>query len=219
MSKSSFVSSKVLCACVAVAAGAWLLTSCADTYDDNDKFSSSVKNTQLSSPAEGDITITPNTDGDRMTIAWPVVHGAGGYEVTLWDLGNDSEPLVNMLVDGCSFTTDREEDVNYKLVIRTMGNSKLNNTDAASATEKLFNSFEASYAAIPEGDLCAWFAANPIPEDAVGENLNFDLIQELKSVGRLGWINGNGFSPYVKDLVFDGNENFRSFFQSVCGYS
>lgn len=47
------------------------------------------------------------------------------------------------------------------------------------------------------------------------ENLNFDLIQELKSVGRLGWINGNGFSPYVKDLVFDGNENFRSFFQSV----
>ena len=175
MSKSSFVSSKVLCACVAVAAGAWLLTSCADTYDDNDKFSSSVKNTQLSSPAEGDITITPNTDGDRMTIAWPVVHGAGGYEVTLWDLGNDSEPLVNMLVDGCSFTTDREEDVNYKLVIRTMGNSKLNNTDAASATEKLFNSFEASYAAIPEGDLCAWFAANPIPEDAVGENLNFDL--------------------------------------------
>lgn len=47
------------------------------------------------------------------------------------------------------------------------------------------------------------------------ENLNFDVIEELNSVGRLGWISGKGFSPYVDDLVFDGNENFRTFFSSV----
>lgn len=47
------------------------------------------------------------------------------------------------------------------------------------------------------------------------ENLNFDIIEELNSVGRLGWISGKGFSPYVEDLVFDGNENFRTFFASV----
>ena len=47
------------------------------------------------------------------------------------------------------------------------------------------------------------------------ENLNFDVIPEFKSVGRLGWINGRGFSPYVEDLVFDGHESFRAFFQSV----
>ncbi|MCH5147613.1 MAG: DUF927 domain-containing protein [Clostridiales bacterium] len=47
------------------------------------------------------------------------------------------------------------------------------------------------------------------------ENLNFDVIEELNSVGRLGWINGKGFSPYVDDLVFDGSENFRAFFNSV----
>lgn len=47
------------------------------------------------------------------------------------------------------------------------------------------------------------------------ENLNFDVIQELKSVGRLGWVAKDRFSPYVDDLVFDGNENFKNFFQSV----
>ena len=35
------------------------------------------------------------------------------------------------------------------------------------------------------------------------ESLNYDTIPEKKSVGRLGWIRGHGFSPYVEDLVFD----------------
>ena len=170
-----FVSSKKLCALAAIAIGTWLVTSCADTYSGSDAFESSVRNTQLASPAEGDITITPNTDGDQMTIAWPVVHGAIGYELKLYDLSNETVPLVEKVIDGCSLTTSREEDVNYKLVIRTLANTSLGNTDAASATEKLFNSFEASFAAIPEGDLSEWFAAHPIPADAVGKNLNFDL--------------------------------------------
>lgn len=47
------------------------------------------------------------------------------------------------------------------------------------------------------------------------ENLNFDEIEEKNSVGRLGWIKGRGFSPYVDDLVFDGDESFRGIFNSV----
>ena len=47
------------------------------------------------------------------------------------------------------------------------------------------------------------------------ESLNYDIIPEKKSVGRLGWIKGCGFSPYVDDLVFDGDENFRYLFRSV----
>ncbi len=175
MNKFSFVSRKGLFALAVVAVGTWMVTSCADTYDGDEKFVSDVKNTHLASPAEGDITITPNTDGDQMTITWPVVHGAGGYDVALYDLSDESKPLVKKVIDGCSLTTSREEDVNYKLEIRTLGNSKLNNTEASTATVKLFNSFEAAYAAIPEGDLNAWFAANPIPEDSVGVNLNYDL--------------------------------------------
>ncbi len=168
-------SCKRLCTFLAVAVGTWFLTSCADTYDGNETFESNVRNSQLASPAEGDILITPNTNGDKMTISWPVVHGAGGYELALYDLSDASTPLVSQTIDGCSLTTDREEDVNYRLTLKTLGNSKYNNTDAPSATEKLFNSFEASFAAIPECDLAEWFAAHPLPSDSVGVNLNFDL--------------------------------------------
>lgn len=152
-----------------------LLASCADTYDSDETFSAGVRNAQLVSPAEGDIAITPNTDGDQMTITWPVVYGAGGYDVALYDLSNPTVAIVTDTIDGCSLTAPREEDVNYRLVIRTLGNQKLGNSDASTATEKLFNSFEASYAAIPEGDLYQWFQQNPIPDDLAAEALNFDL--------------------------------------------
>ena len=47
------------------------------------------------------------------------------------------------------------------------------------------------------------------------ENLNYDIIPERKSIGRLGYIAGEGFSPYVDDLVFDGDASFRNLYQSV----
>lgn len=52
------------------------------------------------------------------------------------------------------------------------------------------------------------------------ENLNYDLIPERQSVGRLGWIEGPDnepwqFSPYAGTLEFDGDENFRSYFGAV----
>lgn len=47
------------------------------------------------------------------------------------------------------------------------------------------------------------------------ENLNYDIIPERKSIGRLGYIEGEGFSPYVEDLVFDGDASFRNLYNSV----
>lgn len=51
------------------------------------------------------------------------------------------------------------------------------------------------------------------------ENMNYDTLPEAKSVGRLGWVDGYGFSPYVENLVFDGNDQYRHAFESVrsCG--
>jgi uncharacterized protein (DUF927 family) len=51
------------------------------------------------------------------------------------------------------------------------------------------------------------------------EDLNYDAIPEQKSVGRLGWVGQHGFSPYVDDLVFDGENNFKHIFNAVgeCG--
>lgn len=47
------------------------------------------------------------------------------------------------------------------------------------------------------------------------ENLNYDLIPESKSISRLGYIEGEGFSPYVEGLIFDGDMNFRHIFESI----
>lgn len=47
------------------------------------------------------------------------------------------------------------------------------------------------------------------------ENLNYDLIPERKSIGRLGYIEGEGFSPYVEGLVFDGDASFRNLYRAV----
>ena len=51
------------------------------------------------------------------------------------------------------------------------------------------------------------------------ENLNFDVIPEQQSIGRLGWISKKHFSPYVEELVFDGESNFRNMFNAInsCG--
>lgn len=50
------------------------------------------------------------------------------------------------------------------------------------------------------------------------EQLNYDQIPEVASVGRLGWIDDYGFSPYVDGLVFDGEEEYRTRFESIQEY-
>lgn len=47
------------------------------------------------------------------------------------------------------------------------------------------------------------------------ENLNYDRIPQRKSVSRLGWVREEGFSPYMDDLVFDGEDCFRHLFDAV----
>lgn len=47
------------------------------------------------------------------------------------------------------------------------------------------------------------------------EHENFDRIEEVNSVGRLGWIDEESFSPYTENLVFDGDLSFKHFFESV----
>ncbi len=47
------------------------------------------------------------------------------------------------------------------------------------------------------------------------ENANYSAIPERKSIGRLGYIEGEGFSPYVEGLTFDGAESFRHLYSTV----
>ncbi|MBE6925029.1 MAG: DUF927 domain-containing protein [Ruminococcaceae bacterium] len=44
------------------------------------------------------------------------------------------------------------------------------------------------------------------------ENFNYDVIPERQSIGRLGYIPGEGFSPFVEGLIFDGDTTFRNLY-------
>lgn len=162
----------------ALAACALLAVGCADHYDGDETWSPQVKNATLTSPDAGKITISPSADGSTMTIAWPVVYGAGGYAVELYNVNDPNSPVLvkTDTIDGCSFRVNREEDTNYSLHIRTLGNQKYNNREAQDQTEYKFNTFLPTYAEIPDGsDLKAWFAENPIPADSTS-HLCYDLV-------------------------------------------
>lgn len=47
------------------------------------------------------------------------------------------------------------------------------------------------------------------------EDLNYDSIPESKSIGRLGYIEGEGFSPYVEKLVFDGDASYKNLYSYI----
>ena len=101
MKKNHFFTYSKMCVLALTGASALFLASCAkDGYDD-ESFDSGVNNTQVSSIAVDDITITPSADGKTQTISWPVVMGAGGYRVSLIDVSNPDEPIIgDSLVDG-----------------------------------------------------------------------------------------------------------------------
>lgn len=179
MKKESFSLRRKARLLSAVAVGALLLSSCAqDGFDEDERWSSSVKNTQLESPAVEDITIEASADGAQTIISWPVVEGAGGYICSVLDVSDAENPaavdgIQDSLIDRCTIAVTRAEDTNYKFVITTAGNDKFNNKQAETATEVAFTTFTESYASIPAGaDLAEWFANNTI--DGTGE-LCFDL--------------------------------------------
>lgn len=47
------------------------------------------------------------------------------------------------------------------------------------------------------------------------EQLNYAVIPEKRSVGRLGWIGTHGFSPYLEELEFDGETTYKHIFNAV----
>ena len=177
MKQKHFFTYSKICTLAFVGASVLFLTSCAKDGFDDESFDGGVSNTQVAAISADKITITPSADGKSQTISWPVVMGASGYRVTLIDIGDPDQPIINdSIVDGCSVTGKREEDVNYKLTILPMGNAKKGNKDAAEATSKEFSTFTKTFMTIPNGsDLNEWFAANPIPDDSIGRNLNYDL--------------------------------------------
>ena len=166
--------------CLLLGVAVFLMTSCAGDGFADESFvpGNGVTNTQLVSPSVDDITITPSADGSKQTIAWPVVNGAGGYQAILTNLTTD-EVMVDSIIDGLSFIVDREEDTNYQLDLKVLGNEKLGNT-AGEMVSKAFTTFSESNGTIANGtDLYEYFQTNPVPDPQEGAETDefiFDLV-------------------------------------------
>lgn len=154
------------------------ISSCVDGYKDDYEYTSDVRNTTLESPKAEDVAFVASADGETVTISWPVVHGAGGYSVSFYNVDDPDNPVAigieNEVVDGCSTTREIVEDTKYRLDIKTLGNEKYNNKEALSEEAVSYSTLLPTYAVIPSGtDLAVYFAANPIPESK--EELAYDL--------------------------------------------
>ena len=200
--------------------GCFFVLSCADHYDGDESWSPQVKNTTLTSPETDKISITASPDGSTMTISWPVVYGAGGYAVELYNVNDPESPVLvkSDSIDGCSFNVSREEDTNYSLTIRTLANQKYNNGEAKEGTQFLFNTFLPTYAEIPDGsDLKAWFEANPIPEDSASHLCydlapggNYTLSGKIDFAGHQVTLRSSSKSNYA-NLVMEAGSYFNTY--------
>lgn len=162
-----------------VACTVLLFGSCTIGYDSDLTFSPGVTNTQLESPQADEITVTKDAKETQLTVTWPVVIGAGGYEFSMYNVDNPDKPVAvgqeKEVIDGCTASRSLQADTQYKIVIRTLGNAKYNNTEAQSPTELSYSTLVPTYKTIPAGDIATWFDENPIPEGRESEELAYVL--------------------------------------------
>lgn len=162
MNKNRIFTSGKMCAIAFVGAGALMLASCAEDGFTEEQFVSSVTNSKLTNP-ELTFGSQVNSDGSESVIVkWETVAGAGGYEYEAYNVDDPTKPveLAKGTVDGTSFTFPKAEDTNYEVKVHTMGNTRLNNTEA-DAPEAVKYSTLVPAITIPAGqDIAEFVAAN-----------------------------------------------------------
>lgn len=79
--------------------GLFLFGGCTKTID-VESFDSGVYNTNLPAPT---IMFSANADGTKTVLSWPVVMGAGGFQMSLYDVHEESNPIAvvtDTIIDG-----------------------------------------------------------------------------------------------------------------------
>lgn len=154
------------------------VVSCADGFDDNERFSGGVKNAQLESPKidDGCFASLANSDGtESVKLSWPFVYGAGGYLLNVSIVDDPTNPqflIKDSIVDGCSAIFKKLEDTKYEVSIKTLGNEKLNNKEAESPTLYAYTTLVHAIV-VPEGqDIAEYIMANIEESD---KELGFEL--------------------------------------------
>lgn len=121
-----------------ILATALMLTSCQKGFDNDETFSSTVRDSQLASPSlsKANFATLVNSDGsESVKVTWDAVMGAGGYyyRVDNMDSG-EPELLIEGSTDKSLFLFPKAEDTKYRVTVKTLGNTKLNNAEAKEAT-------------------------------------------------------------------------------------
>ena len=203
-----------------------LVTACTKGYDLDPGFESLVQNSTLSTLSPDDITCKSSTDGSKFTFEWPVIHGAGGYEVKLFNVSDPDNPVLVKAdtVDACHVDMPREDDTNYMVTVRGLNNPKLGNVEKSEATEKKFSTFSPTYCTIEHDkytDLKTYFDENPLRTDTTGMlcidlegGKEYTLSGDIDFGGRYITIRGNNKNSHAKLTLAAGAKfvTFGSFY-------
>ena len=147
-----------------------LAVSCADDGFSPEDWETSVQNAQLSNPTGITISKTSTSDTTKtVVINWNVVHGAGGYHVTVTNISDPAaayDVVTDSLVDRCSFVWILPNEETYNFIIRTAANAKVGNKQAEEVSITKFDTYVPSIE-IPAGsEISSWMADNLIDSDA-----------------------------------------------------
>ena len=179
---------KTFCLCLFLVG----VTSCKQGIDD-ELYSSGVSGVTLESPKldNTNFVTLANSDGtESVKVTWPVVYGAGGYLLNVDIVDDPSNPIAvvtDSIVDGCSIIFDKLEDTKYEVSVKSLGNEKLNNKEALSATVYPYSTLIPAIT-IPEGqDIAEFIQANMEDSD---QEQGFELLggktYQLNSVADFG---------------------------------
>lgn len=150
-----------------LATGTLLWGSCAIGYDSPNGFDVGVSDTQMETPKQ--ITFAISVDGTFAKIGWPLVVGAKGYEVSIYNVDDPENPVIvddyeKKVIDGCSITVPVTEDSKYKLELRALGNEAYGNKDDEAPMVYNLSTLVPSVATIPNGsDIYTYLQEHPLP--------------------------------------------------------
>lgn len=143
---------------------ALMFTSCQKGFDADETFSSTVRDSQLASPSltKDNFSVRVNADGsESILVSWDAVPGAGGYSYRVDNMDSGEPVLIEEgQTDKSLFLFPKADDTKYQVTVKTLGNDKLGNKEAESATVFAYSTMiEAQM--IPAGeDIVAFVKAN-----------------------------------------------------------
>ncbi len=141
------------------------LVACADDgFNEDEKWTSSVQNSQLGNPTIESITKSSTSETEKTVVfTWKVVHGAGGYLLSINNISDPNHPwavVTDSLIDRCSAAMILPNEQNYEIQLRSASNKKYRNTGSDKPVVAKFDTYVPSVGIPVEAEIATWMAEN-----------------------------------------------------------